>query len=68
VHSNSEERVLVMGASNRPQDLDDAVLRRFAKRIYVTMPDKQTRNWLFTKMLELHKNPLTKKEVDHLAG
>ncbi|XP_064623016.1 spastin-like isoform X6 [Lineus longissimus] len=68
VHSNPEERVLVMGASNRPQDLDDAVLRRFAKRIYVTMPDKETRILLFTKLLEKHKNPLTKKEVDHLSG
>lgn len=37
--SSAEERVYVMAASNRPQDLDDAVRRRLDRRIYVPLPD-----------------------------
>jgi spastin len=33
--TNGEERVLIMGATNRPFELDDAVIRRMARRVYV---------------------------------
>ncbi|CAH1791435.1 unnamed protein product, partial [Owenia fusiformis] len=68
VHSGGEERILIMGATNRPQELDDAVLRRFAKRIYVTMPEKETRIHLLSKLLTKQHSPLSKSEVDQLAG
>ena len=34
VASNTDSKVLVLGATNKPQELDQAALRRFAKRIY----------------------------------
>ncbi|XP_059159214.1 spastin-like isoform X1 [Physella acuta] len=67
VSSSSEDRILVMGATNRPQELDDAVLRRFPKRVYVTMPDVQTRRVMLSHLLSKHGNPLTQKELDTLA-
>ena len=41
--TSGEERVLIMGATNRPFELDDAVIRRMARRIYIPLPDKSTR-------------------------
>ncbi|KAG9262630.1 spastin [Astyanax mexicanus] len=67
VQSGGDDRVLVMGATNRPQELDEAVLRRFAKRVYVTLPTEETRLKLLRNLLGKHGNPLTQKELSQLA-
>lgn len=67
VQSGKDDRVLVMGATNRPQELDEAVLRRFAKRVYVALPDEETRFTLLKNLLGKHGNPLSKSELCHLA-
>ncbi|XP_061546493.1 spastin isoform X2 [Phycodurus eques] len=67
VQSGGDDRVLVMGATNRPQELDEAVLRRFAKRVYVTLPDEKTRSTLLQHLLSKHGSPLRKNELSCLA-
>eukprot|EP01018_Ginkgo_biloba_P017946 Gb_17300 [translate_table: standard] len=52
VMSNPSDRVIIMGATNRPQELDDAVLRRLVKRIYVPLPDADVRRVLLKHQLK----------------
>ncbi|XP_071997308.1 spastin isoform X3 [Engystomops pustulosus] len=67
VQSGGDDRVLVMGATNRPQELDEAVLRRFTKRVYVSLPNEETRLLLLQNLLSKQGNPLTQKELAQLA-
>ncbi|XP_034537566.1 spastin isoform X2 [Notolabrus celidotus] len=67
VQSGGDDRVLVMGATNRPQELDEAVLRRFAKRVYVSLPDEQTRLTLLKNLLGKQGSPLSTTDLSYLA-
>eukprot|EP00775_Hariotina_reticulata_P013692 gene13692-13814_t len=39
VNSNADARVLMLGATNLPYNLDQAIRRRFDKRIYIPLPE-----------------------------
>jgi len=67
LHSQADERVLVMGATNRPQELDDAALRRFPKRIFVTLPNQATRVNLLKRLLSAHGDPINDNQLNELA-
>nr|XP_040228651.2 spastin isoform X2 [Anopheles coluzzii] len=66
--ANSEaDRIVVMAATNRPQELDEAALRRFPKRVYVTLPDRDTRELLLRRLLQKQGSPLSDADLAHLA-
>ncbi|RAL54130.1 hypothetical protein DM860_004601 [Cuscuta australis] len=52
VTSNSDDLVIVIGATNKPHELDDAVLRRLVKRIYIPLPDASVRRQLLKHRLK----------------
>jgi len=45
--SRTDKLLLILGATNRPWDIDTAMLRRFEKKIYVPIPDEEAREAIF---------------------
>ena len=66
VGSSGEDRVLIIAATNRPQELDEAVRRRLTKRIYIPLPDSETRQLLILNLLK-ENSKLSKKELNHIV-
>ena len=63
-----EERILVVGATNRPQDLDEAARRRLVKRLYVPLPDEAARKQIIRNLLEGQGNhSLTEDDMEDVA-
>ncbi|MHA1265230.1 MAG: AAA family ATPase [Candidatus Helarchaeota archaeon] len=50
VKGKAQERIIVLGATNRPWEIDPAFRRRFEKRVYVKLPDEIARR----KVFEIH--------------
>jgi len=50
--------VLVLGATNKPYSLDEALRRRFQKRVYIPLPDATARAYMF----KLYLGPCKDKE------
>lgn len=61
------DRIVVLAATNRPQELDEAALRRFPKRVYVSLPDQNTRELLLVRLLSKQGSPLSAEAARRLA-
>ena len=46
-----DAHVVVMGATNHPWDIDEAALSRFARRVYVPLPDRTSRALLLQQTM-----------------
>jgi SpoVK/Ycf46/Vps4 family AAA+-type ATPase len=53
-----QDRILIIGATNRPQELDDAVIRRLTKRVMVPLPDPDARRGLFQYLMRVSSRHL----------
>lgn len=42
-NTKKEDRVIIIAATNKPWDLDDAIVSRFQRKIYIPMPDLEAR-------------------------
>lgn len=61
-------RILVVAATNRPQDCDPALLRRFSLRLYVGLPSTKDRKKLLVHLLRDIAHSLSALEMERLAG
>jgi len=62
-----EERILVIGATNRPKDLDEAARRRLSKRLYVPLPESSARVKIIENMLESQSHHLESDELEKIG-
>ncbi|PUZ58769.1 hypothetical protein GQ55_5G534700 [Panicum hallii var. hallii] len=53
--SRPDQRILVLAATNRPFDLDEAIIRRFERRIMVGLPSMESRELIMRRLLSKEK-------------
>ncbi|KAJ8910358.1 hypothetical protein NQ315_004974 [Exocentrus adspersus] len=66
--TDNDERILVIGATNRPQELDEAARRRFVKRLYIPLPEFEARLQLINKLISNERNCLTEEHFNKIAS
>uniref|UniRef100_A0A803LD41 Uncharacterized protein n=1 Tax=Chenopodium quinoa TaxID=63459 RepID=A0A803LD41_CHEQI len=64
---HNDEKVLVLAATNTPYALDQAIRRRFDKRIYIPLPDQKARQHMFKVHLGDTPHNLNESDFEFLA-
>lgn len=66
--TSDEDRVLIIGATNRPQELDEAARRRLVKKLYIRLPDTQARKDMIKKLVDSENHVLSDGDLDEIAS
>ena len=65
--TSGQGRVLIIGATNRPHELDDAARRRFVKRLYIPLPTASDRFQLLKQLLHNNNHTIEEDEITKLS-
>ncbi|CAI2165381.1 4086_t:CDS:10 [Funneliformis geosporum] len=66
--SLEEDRILIVGATNRPQEIDEAARRRFRKKLYIPLPENEGRFTIVKNLLLKQKHLLTDEQIRDICG
>ncbi|MBZ3870967.1 Fidgetin-like protein 1 [Sciurus carolinensis] len=62
--TSSEDRILVVGATNRPQEIDEAARRRLVKRLYIPLPEASARKQIVINLMSKEQCHLSEEEIE----
>lgn len=65
--TGDEDRILVVGATNRPHELDEAARRRFVKRLYIPLPEHEARKQIVDNLLSNERHNLKCSDINNIA-
>ncbi|XP_040820714.1 fidgetin-like protein 1 [Ochotona curzoniae] len=65
--TSSEDRILVMGATNRPQEIDEAARRRLVKRLYIPLPEASARRQIVVSLMSRERCCLSEGETERIV-
>lgn len=65
--TSDDDRILIVGATNRPQELDEAARRRLVKRLYVPLPELGAREQIINNLLASVRHNLSPEDVRKIA-
>jgi SpoVK/Ycf46/Vps4 family AAA+-type ATPase len=68
VGSSNEDKILLMGATNLPHFLDVAVRRRFARRVYVPLPEAAVRAKIISSLCKNEKLELDQVQIKEMLS
>lgn len=68
VSTTDKDRVLLIAATNLPNELDKAALRRFTKKILIDLPDVKAKKHMISKDLKTVKSQVTEYEIEEIAN
>lgn len=63
----NKNNVLLIGATNRPQDIDEAARRRLVKRVYVPLPDIEGIKEIIKNLMINCENNLTECDLNEIS-
>ncbi|KAI8809970.1 fidgetin-like protein 1-like protein [Cladochytrium replicatum] len=65
--TDAEDRILLIGATNRPHEIDEAARRRFRKKLYIPLPEPAARHSIVNNLLKKQTHSLTDEQVAEIV-
>ncbi|XP_022747172.1 ATPase family AAA domain-containing protein FIGL1-like [Durio zibethinus] len=65
---SGSEQIIVIGATNRPEDLDEAARTRLSKRLYIPLPSSQARLHIVLNTVKCGRYVLSEQELDLICN